>query len=163
MHPDDGRVVSNFILQALRGEDITLYGDGNQTRSFCYVDDLVAGMIKMMDSPDDVTGPINMGNPVELTIKELAERIVALTGSRSKLVYRDLPQDDPRRRRPDISKAKELLGWAPTTAVDDGLKATIAYFDGLLRDSTETAANTANGANGRKPSMALSYSRPARA
>jgi UDP-glucuronate decarboxylase len=158
MHPDDGRVVSNFILQALRGEDITLYGDGNQTRSFCYVDDLVTGLVKMMDSPDDVTGPINIGNPVELTIKGLAEQIIALTGSRSRLVFRELPQDDPRRRRPDISKAREVLGWEPSTAVEDGLKATIAYFEGLLRESAEMAAG---GANGRKSPMALAYSRRA--
>ena len=155
MHPDDGRVVSNFILQALRGEDITLYGDGNQTRSFCYVDDLVAGMVKMMESPDEVTGPVNIGNPFELTIKGLAEQVIALTGSRSRLVFRELPQDDPRRRRPDISKAKELLGWEPKTAVEDGLKATIAYFDGQLRENAEIAAG------GRKSSMALAYSRRA--
>jgi UDP-glucuronate decarboxylase len=159
MHPDDGRVVSNFILQALRGEDITLYGDGNQTRSFCYVDDLVTGLVKMMESPESVTGPINMGNPQEITIRELAEKIIALTGSPSKLVFRELPQDDPRRRRPDITRAKELLGWEPATAVEDGLKATITYFETLLRDG---AALAAGGMNGRKTATtAPAYSRPA--
>jgi UDP-glucuronate decarboxylase len=137
MHPNDGRVVSNFILQALRSQDITLYGRGEQTRSFCYVDDLVSGFIKMMDSPDEVTGPINMGNPHEITIRVLAEMIIALTGSRSKLVFRPLPQDDPKRRRPDIAKAKELLGWEPSTSVEDGLKATIAYFEGVLRTESD--------------------------
>ena len=137
MHPNDGRVVSNFILQALRGQDITLYGRGEQTRSFCYVDDLVSGFIKMMDSPDEVTGPINMGNPHEITIRVLAEMIIALTGSRSKLVFRPLPQDDPKRRRPDIARAKELLGWEPSTSVEDGLKATIAYFEGMLRTESD--------------------------
>jgi UDP-glucuronate decarboxylase len=159
MHPDDGRVVSNFILQALRGEDITLYGDGNQTRSFCYVDDLVGGFVKMMNSGDEVTGPINMGNPTELTIKGLAEQIIALTGSPSKLVFRELPQDDPRRRKPDISKAKELLDWQPTTAVEDGLKSTIAYFEGLLREASKFATDGTDS----KKAMALSYSRRARA
>jgi UDP-glucuronate decarboxylase len=160
MHPDDGRVVSNFILQALRGEDITLYGDGGQTRSFCYVDDLVAGLMKMMDTPASVTGPVNMGNPNELTIRELAETIVSLTGSPSKLVFRPLPQDDPKRRRPDIGAARLLLGWEPTTAVTDGLKATIAYFEEMLKDG---AAQAAAGSLAAVRSTVPSYSRRARA
>jgi UDP-glucuronate decarboxylase len=160
MHPDDGRVVSNFILQALRGEDITLYGDGGQTRSFCYVDDLVAGLMKMMDTPASVTGPVNMGNPNELTIRELAETIVSLTGSPSKLVFRALPQDDPKRRRPDIGAARLLLGWEPTTAVTDGLKATIAYFEEMLKAG---AAQAAAGSLAAVRSTVPSYSRRARA
>ena len=132
MHPNDGRVVSNFIVQALRGEDITLYGDGSQTRAFCYVDDLVDGLIRLMATGEEVTGPINLGNPVELPIRALAERVVALIGSRSRIVYRPLPQDDPMQRCPDISLAQQLLGWAPTVALDEGLNRTIAYFDRLL-------------------------------
>jgi UDP-glucuronate decarboxylase len=132
MHPNDGRVVSNFIVQALKGEDITLYGDGEQTRSFCYVDDLVRGLMALMDSPDGVTGPINLGNPGEFTIRELAEQVIALTGSKSKLAHLPLPQDDPRKRRPDITKAKDLLDWQPDIALKDGLVKTIAYFDTLL-------------------------------
>jgi UDP-glucuronate decarboxylase len=134
MHPNDGRVVSNFIVQALRGEDITLYGDGQQTRSFCYVDDLVRGLIGLMDSPDHVTGPINIGNPNEFTIRQLAEQVIDLTGSKSKLVFRPLPQDDPKQRQPNIDKARELLGWTPTVELRDGLTKTIAYFDGMLSD-----------------------------
>jgi UDP-glucuronate decarboxylase len=160
MHPDDGRVVSNFILQALRGEDITLYGDGGQTRSFCYVDDLVSGLMKMMDTPASVTGPVNLGNPNELTIRELAETVIALTGSPSKLVFRPLPQDDPRRRRPDIGSARLLLGWEPATAVTDGLKATIAYFEEMLKDG---AAQEAAGSAAAVRSTVPSYSRRARA
>ena len=160
MHPDDGRVVSNFILQALRGEDITLYGDGSQTRSFCYVDDLVGGLMKMMDTPASVTGPVNMGNPNELTIRELAETVISLTGSPSKLVFRALPQDDPRRRRPDIGAARLLLGWEPTTDVTDGLKATIAYFEAMLNDGT---AQAAAGSLAAVRSTVPSYSRRARA
>ncbi|MGR8920875.1 MAG: UDP-glucuronic acid decarboxylase family protein [Gammaproteobacteria bacterium] len=133
MHPGDGRVVSNFIVQALRGEDITLYGDGSQTRSFCYVDDLIEVFVRMMGSPDDVTGPINMGNPGEFTIKELAELVLEQTGSSSKLVYLPLPADDPMQRKPDISKAREILGWEPAVALRDGLERTIAYFDDYLR------------------------------
>ncbi|MGB0262342.1 MAG: UDP-glucuronic acid decarboxylase family protein [Henriciella sp.] len=132
MNPNDGRVVSNFIVQALKGEDITLYGDGDQTRSFCYVDDLVAGLIALMESPDDVTGPINLGNPGEFTIKELAENVIDLTGSASKMVHKPLPQDDPRQRQPDITRAKEQLDWEPSIKLRDGLTKTIAYFDGLL-------------------------------
>jgi len=132
MHPNDGRVVSNFIVQALKGEDITIYGDGAQTRSFCYVDDLVAGMIAMMGTETAVTGPVNLGNPGEFTMIELARLVIELTGSRSQLVHQPLPPDDPRQRRPDISKARDLLGWEPTVALRDGLGKTIAYFDGLL-------------------------------
>jgi UDP-glucuronate decarboxylase len=124
--------VSNFIVQALRKRDITVYGDGTQTRSFCYVDDLVDALIRLMKSQSDVTGPINCGNPVEFTIQELAETIVDLTGSSSKIIHRPLPADDPKQRRPDISKAHELLGWEPRTRLSDGLKKTIAYFEELL-------------------------------
>ncbi|GAB1393996.1 SDR family oxidoreductase [Rhodocyclaceae bacterium] len=130
MHPNDGRVVSNFIMQALTGQDITLYGEGNQTRSFCYVDDLVDAMIRMMDSPDEVTGPINLGNPGEFTIRELAEHVIALTGSASRLVNLPLPSDDPRQRKPDITLAQKHLGWTPTIPLDAGLKKTIEYFRG---------------------------------
>jgi UDP-glucuronate decarboxylase len=133
MHPNDGRVVSNFIMQALRNEDITVYGDGNQTRSFCYVDDLVDGLIRLMGTPDDVTGPVNLGNPVEFTIRELAESVIGLTGSSSKIVYRPLPEDDPKQRCPDISLAKRLLAWEPRVQLRDGLMKTIEYFDQLLR------------------------------
>jgi len=134
MHPNDGRVVSNFVVQALLGRDITVYGDGAQTRSFCYVDDLIDGMIRMMETPDSVTGPINIGNPEEFSILELASTVIDLTGSRSRIVHRPMPQDDPRQRRPDISKAHELLSWAPRTQLKDGLKRTIAYFEELLSD-----------------------------
>lgn len=133
MHPNDGRVVSNFIVQALRGDDITLYGDGSQTRSFCYVSDLIEGMVRLMEHPD-LVGPVNIGNPVEFTMRELAEQVVDLTGSRSRLVTRPLPSDDPKQRQPDISLAKAKLGWEPTVALRDGLQKTIAYFDGLLKD-----------------------------
>jgi UDP-glucuronate decarboxylase len=132
MHPNDGRVVSNFIVQALRGKDITIYGDGAQTRSFCYVSDLVAGLTKMMDSPDDVTGPVNLGNPHEITIAQLAELVINLTNSRSKIVVRQLPEDDPKRRCPDITKARELLKWQPVTHVEDGLRKTVEYFSRAL-------------------------------
>jgi len=132
MHPSDGRVVSNFIMQALRGEAITLYGDGGQTRSFCYVDDLIDGFIRLMDSPDEVTGPINLGNPVEFTIRELAEQVIALTGSKSRMEFRPLPADDPKQRQPDISRARNALGWEPKVPLEEGLKKTIAYFDNLL-------------------------------
>ncbi|MEQ1867784.1 MAG: UDP-glucuronic acid decarboxylase family protein [Micropepsaceae bacterium] len=137
MHPNDGRVVSNFVMQALRGEAITLYGEGTQTRSFCYVDDLVDGLIRLMESPADVTGPINLGNPSEITIRELAETIIEMTGSRSKIEFRPLPTDDPRQRQPDITRAKTVLGWRPYTPLRAGLAKTIAYFEGFL--STETA------------------------
>jgi UDP-glucuronate decarboxylase len=132
MHPNDGRVVSNFIVQALQGKPITLYGDGTQTRSFCYVDDLIEGFIRLMNSPDDLTGPVNLGNPSEFTMIELAETILELTGSRSSLIHEPLPQDDPRQRQPDIGLAKNHLGWEPKVALRDGLQPTIAYFDGLL-------------------------------
>ncbi|MEM1147415.1 MAG: UDP-glucuronic acid decarboxylase family protein [Pseudomonadota bacterium] len=132
MHPNDGRVVSNFIVQALRGEDITLYGDGQQTRSFCYVDDLVDGLVRLMESSDGVTGPINLGNPGEFTIKQLAEQVIDLTGSASKMVHKPLPQDDPKQRQPDIERAKIQLDWTPTVSLRDGLAKTIAYFDALL-------------------------------
>lgn len=134
MHPNDGRVVSNFIVQALQGKDITIYGDGLQTRSFCYVDDLVDGMIRLMDSGDDVTGPINIGNPGEFTMIELAEAVLRLAGSRSKLVRLPLPADDPKQRQPDITKAKDILGWEPKVQLEDGLKETISYFRKLLNE-----------------------------
>jgi UDP-glucuronate decarboxylase len=135
MHPHDGRVVSNFIMQALRGEDITIYGDGKQTRSFCYVSDLIEGWIRLMASPDDVTGPINIGNPGEFTMLELAENIIDLTGSTSKLIFEPLPADDPKQRQPDITLAKEKLGWEPTVPLRKGLAHTIEYFDGLLKNA----------------------------
>ena len=128
MHPNDGRVVSNIVLQALRGEDITLYGDGSQTRSFCYVDDLIEGFIRLMNTGPEVTGPINIGNPGEFTIRQLAEIVMELTASRSKIVYRPLPPDDPRQRRPNIDKAQQTLGWTPTVALREGLEKTIEYF-----------------------------------
>jgi UDP-glucuronate decarboxylase len=133
MHPNDGRVVSNFIVQALRGEDITIYGDGRQTRSFCYVDDLVEGMLRMMDTEAGFLGPINLGNPGEFTMLELAEKVISLVGTKSKLVFRALPQDDPKQRKPDISLAQSKLNWEPKVALDDGLKETIAYFRGVLK------------------------------
>jgi len=128
MSPNDGRVVSNFIMQALRSEDITIYGDGSQTRSFCYVDDLVTGLIKLMESPDSVHGPINLGNPIERTVKNLAELVIAKTKSKSKIINHDLPQDDPKQRKPDISKARELLDWEPKMDIEQGLENTIKYF-----------------------------------
>src|SRR6202795_1186464 len=131
MHPNDGRVVSNFIVQALKGESITIFGDGAQTRSFCYVDDLVEGFLRLMATGDDVTGPINLGNPGEFTIKQLAEQVIAETGAKSKLVYKPLPQDDPLQRQPNIALAREKLGWEPKIPLKDGLKRTIAYFDDL--------------------------------
>lgn len=134
MHPNDGRVVSNFIMQALRGDDITLYGDGEQTRSFCFVDDLVEGLIRLMNTGDDVTGPINLGNPGEFTIKQLAEEVIELTGAKSKLVHKPLPQDDPRQRQPDISRARDVLDWQPTIELKAGLQKTIAYFEGMLSE-----------------------------
>ncbi|MCX5578494.1 UDP-glucuronic acid decarboxylase family protein [Kaistia terrae] len=135
MHPNDGRVVSNFIVQALRGEDITIYGEGDQTRSFCYVDDLLDGMIRLMDTGDEVTGPINIGNPNEFTIRQLAERVIALTNSSSKLVFKPLPSDDPRQRQPDIGLAQRVLGWQPTIELDEGLGHTIRYFDALMKET----------------------------
>lgn len=132
MHPNDGRVVSNFIMQALRNEPITIYGDGSQTRSFCYVDDLIEGFIRLMDSPDDITGPVNLGNPSEFSMLELAEQIIDLTGSSSQLVYKPLPHDDPRQRQPDITLAKKALGWEPKIDLRDGLSSSIEYFRGML-------------------------------
>jgi UDP-glucuronate decarboxylase len=132
MHPSDGRVVSNFIVQALKGEPITVYGEGSQTRSFCYADDLIEGLIRLMDSPDDFTGPVNIGNPGEFTILQLAERVIALTGSSSEIVRKPLPSDDPMQRKPDLTKAREHLDWSPTTQLDEGLGKTIAYFRQLL-------------------------------
>jgi UDP-glucuronate decarboxylase len=132
MHPNDGRVVSNFVVQALRGQDITVYGDGSQTRSFCYVDDLIEGLVALMESRSDLTGPVNLGNPDEFTIRELAELVIELTGSRSRLAFAPLPADDPRQRRPDIGRARDLLGWQPTVRLRDGLARTIEYFDAVL-------------------------------
>ena len=134
MHPNDGRVVSNFIVQALKGEAITIYGDGQQTRSFCYVDDLVEGFLRLMATDENVTGPINLGNPGEFTMLELAEKVLVLTGSKSKLIHKDLPEDDPKQRQPDITRAKTALGWEPTVNLADGLKPTIEYFDKLLSE-----------------------------
>lgn len=134
MHPNDGHVVSNFIVQALRGEDITLYGDGQQTRSFCYVSDLVDGLIGLMNSDDEITGPINLGNPGEFTMLQLAETVLELTGSKSEIVHRPLPSDDPRQRQPDISKAKSSLGWEPTIPLAEGLRPTIEYFANEIRE-----------------------------
>jgi UDP-glucuronate decarboxylase len=131
MLPNDGRVVSNFIVQALKGSDITIYGDGSQTRSFCCVTDLVAGLEAMMQTPDGVTGPVNLGNPGEFTVRELAETIIRITGSKSRIVYKPLPQDDPARRKPDVTLARELLGWTPGIALEDGLRQTIDYFRNL--------------------------------
>jgi UDP-glucuronate decarboxylase len=134
MHPNDGRVVSNFVVQALLGRDITIYGDGAQTRSFCYVDDLIDGLVRLMKSNDDVTGPINIGNPSEYSMLELASAVIDLTGSRSRIVHRPLPEDDPRQRQPDISRASDLLSWRPEMPLKEGLARTIAYFDELLSD-----------------------------
>src|SRR5271155_4870767 len=133
MHPNDGRVVSNFIVQALRGQDITINGDGSQTRSFCYVDDLIDGLVRLMATPDSVTGPINIGNPHEFSMLELASIVIELTGSRSRIVHRSLPADDPKQRRPDISKANDLLSWSPAIPLRAGLKRTIEYFDQMLK------------------------------
>jgi UDP-glucuronate decarboxylase len=132
MHPNDGRVVSNFIVQALKGESITIYGDGQQTRSFCYVDDLIDGFIRLMNTPKEITGPINLGNPGEFTIKELAEHVIEMTGSASKLIYQPLPQDDPRQRQPDITLARTHLDWEPRIPLEEGLRKTISYFDQIL-------------------------------
>jgi UDP-glucuronate decarboxylase len=143
MHPNDGRVVSNFIVQALKGEPITIYGDGSQTRSFCYVDDLIEGFVRLMNSPKDVTGPINLGNPGEFTMRQLAELTIDLTGAKSKFSFQSLPQDDPKQRKPDITLAKEHLGWRPTVPLKEGLRRTIAYFDKLLsgrQDSPDTVS-----------------------
>jgi UDP-glucuronate decarboxylase len=140
MHPQDGRVVSNFIVQALKGEDITIYGDGSQTRSFCYVDDLVDGLMRLMDTPFDVTGPINLGNPREFTIRQLAELVIKMTGARSKLVFKPLPSDDPKQRKPDTTMASYLLSWAPSTQLEQGLAKTIDYFELLLSNKAGVTA-----------------------
>jgi len=142
MHPNDGRVVSNFIVQALQGKDITVYGRGDQTRSFCYVDDLIQGLLALMHTAPEVTGPINIGNPNEFTIRQLAERVIELTGSASKLIFAPLPQDDPRQRQPDISKAKSVLGWQPSIMLDAGLRKTIDYFQALLSAEPDIARQT---------------------
>ena len=149
MHPNDGRVVSNFVVQALNGEPITIYGDGSQTRSFCYVDDLIEGFVRLMASPASITGPVNLGNPEEFTIKELADLVIDMTGSSSELTYLPLPQNDPRQRRPDISLATERLGWRPSVKLREGLTRTIEYFDGVLSTQDHVAGaveNTALGA-----------------
>ena len=140
MHPNDGRVVSNFIVQALKGEPLTIYGDGSQTRSFCYVDDLIEGFLRLMASPDAVTGPVNIGNPGEFTMLQLAGLVLKLTGSRSEIVHRPLPENDPLQRRPDISRAKALLDWEPTIPLEQGLVRTIAYFDALLAGRADLPA-----------------------
>ncbi len=136
MHPNDGRVVSNFIVQALKGQSITIYGDGSQTRSFCYVDDLVEGLIRLMNSHDGLTGPVNLGNPGEFTILELARKVIDLTGSKSNIIYKELPQDDPKQRKPDITLAQKEFQWQPAIALEKGLKQTVAYFDALLTQSS---------------------------
>jgi UDP-glucuronate decarboxylase len=133
MHPNDGRVISNFVVQALRNEPITVYGNGSQTRSFCFVDDLISGLIRLMDSDDAFVGPVNLGNPIEFTILGAAEKIIAMIGSKSKIVFKPLPTDDPMQRQPNISLAKEKLGWEPKIPLEEGLKPTIQYFDELLR------------------------------
>jgi UDP-glucuronate decarboxylase len=145
MHPNDGRVVSNFIVQALRNEDITLYGDGSQTRAFCFVDDLIEGFIRLMATGPDVTGPINIGNPHEIPVRELAERVIRVTGSASRIVHRPLPQDDPLQRCPDITMAKRLLGWQPAVELDNGLRQTVAYFKQVLADSRDRDLRAAGG------------------
>jgi len=139
MHPNDGRVVSNFIVQALKGRDITIYGDGSQSRSFCYVDDLIEAMLRMMETPPDVTGPVNVGNPTEFTMLELAQLVLEITAAKSKLVFEPLPSDDPKQRKPDISKAKAILGWEPETKLREGLVKTVAYFDKLLSEGATPA------------------------
>ena len=138
MHPNDGRVVSNFIVQALSNAPITIYGDGTQTRSFCYVDDLIEGLMRLMASEPELTGPVNLGNPIEITIRELAETIVALTASRSSIVHESPPEDDPSQRRPEISLASGRLGWSPGIGLEEGLKQTVAYFEQLLSNSSVT-------------------------
>jgi len=138
MHPEDGRVISNFIVQALRGQPLTVYGDGSQTRAFCYVDDLIEGLVRLMNTADDITGPVNLGNPEEYTILELAETIIELTGSRSEIRFEQLPEDDPNHRKPDISLAKKTLGWEPKVGLKDGLSKTIEYFDNLIASKSKT-------------------------
>ena len=133
MHPNDGRVVSNFIMQALQNKPISIYGDGSQSRSFCYVDDLIEAFVRLMETPDDFVGPVNTGNPVEFTIKELAEKVIELIGSKSELIYEPLPGDDPAQRQPDITLARKVLDWEPTIQLEEGLKKTIPYFENLLK------------------------------
>jgi len=144
-HPRDGRVVSSFIVQALTGQDITVFGEGQQTRSFCYVDDLIEGFVRLMASSSDVTGPVNLGNPGEFTILELAERVIALTGSGSRIVHRSLPEDDPKQRRPDITRASAVLGWEPKVSLEDGLRRTIPYFERLLASLPADAMRETQG------------------
>jgi len=151
MHPNDGRVVSNFIVQALKGVPITIYGDGSQTRSFCYVDDMIEGFVRLMESASDVTGPINLGNPGEFSIAELARLVIEMTGSRSKLTFMPLPADDPRQRQPDITRARTQLAWQPYTALREGLEATIAYFDSLLSERDEADMDTVDRAGASEP------------
>ena len=141
MHPEDGRVVSNFIVQSLHNRDITVFGDGTQTRSFCYIDDLVEGLLRLMGTPNGVTGPFNLGNPNEFTIRQLAELVIELTGSKSRIVNAPLPIDDPKQRQPDISKAQEVLGWEPAIQLRQGLAKTIQYFDELLSDRIPAGQN----------------------
>jgi len=136
MQPNDWRVIGNFIVQALRGDNITIYGDGLQTRCFCYVDDLIEALVRMMNSPVGLVGPVNLGNPREFTVRELAEKVVHFTGSKSKLIFMPLPQDDPKQRQPDIKLARDKLSWEPTISLDDGLKETIAYFKKILGESS---------------------------
>jgi UDP-glucuronate decarboxylase len=154
MHPNDGRVVSGFIMQALLNQDITVFGDGDQTRSFCYVDDMVAGLVKMMSTSPEVTGPINLGNPNEMTVRDLAEVILDLTGSRAKIVHQPLPTDDPRMRRPDISEADRVLDWRPTTSLNEGLVDTIRYFEHLLAKGRIPSSDSAiKGTTGQKAEL----------
>ena len=149
MHPNDGRVVSNFIVQALQGQNITVFGEGNQTRSFCYVDDLIDGFIRLMDTPDDITGPINLGNPSEFTILELAKKVIDMTGSRSKVIHEKLPADDPTQRCPDITLAKDTLKWEPKVPLDAGLTRTIEYFQTMLSEGSHAALKSLRVAAGR--------------
>jgi UDP-glucuronate decarboxylase len=161
MHPNDGRVVSNFVVQALKGEPITIYGDGQQTRSFCYADDLVEGFVRLMDTPDEVTGPMNLGNPGEFTIRELAEKVIELTGSKSKMVRKPLPADDPMQRKPDISFARKTIGWEPRIQLEAGLRRTIAYFEQLLRaELPARRAVNAKKASGRAAPRRAAARRP---
>jgi UDP-glucuronate decarboxylase len=160
MHPNDGRVVSNFVVQALKGEPITIYGDGQQTRSFCYADDLVEGFVRLMDTPDEVTGPMNLGNPGEFTIRELAEKVIELTGSKSKMVRKPLPADDPMQRKPDISFARKTIGWEPRIQLEAGLRRTIAYFEQLLRAELPARRPVRAKASGRAAPRRASARRP---
>ena len=149
MHPNDGRVVSNFIMQALRNEPITVFGEGTQTRSFCFVDDLIDGFIRLMDSPDDMTGPVNLGNPSEFTIIELARQVIRLTGSKSKIIHEKLPQDDPMQRCPDITLARSRLKWEPKVPLEQGLERTIGYFPTMLSEGSHAALKSLRAASAR--------------